>query len=135
MDEVRRALYEKLTGTPAVTGLLSAPDQVWHQRAPVDALPPFVVFHRQSGTRDWTYRLHTRPQLWLVKAVDRGGSASQAEAIDAAVEAALNDAALTVTGQSLLVLRRGSDVEFDEPDGGETFHHVGGLYRLVTQPL
>lgn len=134
LDPVRKALYDKLVATTGLTGQLSSPTAIYHRRAPVDADPPFVIFHRQSGRSRWTFRTSWRDELWLIKGVCRGRSATDAEEIDAAIEAALNDAVLAVTGYTHLLLRRTNAVDYGEDDGAETFHHCGGLYRLAVQP-
>ena len=36
-----------------------------------------------------------------------------------------------LSGGTLVYLRRQSDVEFAEVDGGKTFHHVGSIYRVI----
>lgn len=135
MDPVRDAIHDKIAGTAAVTSLLSSATAVFHQQAPRDTAPPYVLFSKQSGTRVHVFDgPAVRPLVWQVKAVDKGPSASRAEDIDAQLEAALHDAALSITGQSLLYLRRASDVQYPERDGAEIFNHVGGLYRVTTQP-
>lgn len=131
---VRTALHARLAGFEPLTGLLSSPASIWHRRAPREARPPFVLFHKQAGNPRWTFREHTQWDLWLVKAVDRGLTAERAEAIAKQIDVCLNDHELTITGHRLLVLRRESDVSYPEPDGADLLHHEGGLYRLVTQP-
>jgi hypothetical protein len=131
---VRDAIYGLLTGDATLTGLLADATSVYHENAPAEATFPYVVFHRQVGLRDWTFGGEPmRPEVWLVKAVDRGQSAEDAEAIDARCETLLNDAALNITGSTLLYLRRDQDVSFPEVDGQDTYKHVGGLYRLTHQ--
>jgi len=73
--------------------------------------------------------------VWTVKAICRGSSSSQADDIAAAVNVALNDAPITITGYALLNLRRESKLDFSERDSEETWHHVGALYRLDADPV
>jgi hypothetical protein len=67
-----------------------------------------------------------------VKAIDRGSSSDTAEAAQARVQVLLNDASLSISGSTLLYLRRQSDVEYPEVDNGVRYSHAGALYRLVT---
>lgn len=133
MNPVREALYGLLTADLELTGLLSAPGAVHHRKAPATTGTPFVIFHRQAGRPAWTWRTRVDEDVWLVKAVARGGSASVAEQIDERVDVLLTDAALAISGRRLLAVRRDTAVEYGEADGAETYHHVGGLYRVVTQ--
>lgn len=135
MNPVRAAIYTRLSGDAVLTGLLSAPDAIYHRTIPQTGGFPAVVFSRQSGTPGWQFAgAHIQDDVWLVKAVSRGSSASPAEDIAARIDAVLTDAPLAVTGRLLLAVYRQSDVDYDEVDAGERYHHVGSQYRLVTQP-
>lgn len=132
MDPVRNALYDLLTGDTQLTDLLSAPDAIHHGRAPQGTDPPFVVFHLQDGRPRWTYDDYTRWDLWTVKAIDRGMSASTAEDIAARINTLLNDAQLTISDREHLHLRWQSTVSYSEEEAGELWRHEGGVYQLVT---
>lgn len=135
MNEIRRSLYQTLTSTPAITGLLAASDGVYHQRIPQDAALPAIVFHKQAGTPVWQMSsAHIQNDLWLVKAVTVGASATVAEDIAAAVDQTLTDATIAITGQHRLAIYRESDVDYPETDGADVYRHCGALYRIVTQP-
>jgi hypothetical protein len=131
---VRAAIYTLLTADDTLTDLLSSATAVYHEEAPKEAAYPLVIFNRQSGQRVRAFAGEPmRPEVWLVKAVTQSESASTAEAIDARLETLLDDAALSITGSTLLHLRRESDVAYPERDGQDFYRHVGGLYRLVHQ--
>lgn len=135
MSGVRTALYERLAGDQALTGLLSAPDAIYHQVAPQDTETPFVVFHKQTGTPRWQFGGgRVESELWAVRAVDMSASATRAEDIAARLDELLNDAELTIDGATLLAIFRESDIDYPETVGADTYHHVGGVYRVVTQP-
>lgn len=136
----RRALYGKMASDGTLNALLGAPapgyaKAIYHAEAPATAPFPFIIFHKQAGTP--TYALVATPALetdvWLIKAVDRNTSADAAEAAAARLSVLLNDGVLTISGATQLYLRRQSDVEYPEVEDGVTFHHVGGLYRLLYQ--
>ena len=136
---VRRALYGKLSGDTTLNALLAAPatgysKSIYHQDAPEGAAFPYVIFQRQSGRPTEAFGAPSvmENDVWLVKAVDHATSADTAESIAARIQTLLNDAALSISGASLLYLRRQSDIEYPEVANGERYAHVGSLYRLVT---
>lgn len=136
---VRRGLYGKLAGDTTLNALLGAPaagysKSIYHNQAPPNANYPFVIFQKSSGVPTETFAdpsaLET--DVWLVKAIDRNTSADTAEAVASRVAVLLNDATLSISGSTLLYLRRESDVEYPEVSDGVLFQHVGALYRLIT---
>lgn len=139
---IRRAIYGKLSGDTTLNSLLATPPSGWsksifHRHAPDEATYPFVVFAKSSGVP--TYANVTKPafetDVWLVKALDRNTTADRAETVSARLDALLTDASLSIAGGDTVVwLRRQSDVDFEEVEGGENFIHVGSLYRLVFEP-
>ena len=135
-DPIRAAIVARLNGTPAVASRLAAVNNVFHRVAPANAVPPYIVLHRQAGTDDWTFDGPAlEHDLWTVKAVGRGPQSNQADEISAAITVALNDAPITVTGYALLQLRRVSKVDYGEKSDGEQWHHVGGLFRVDVDPV
>lgn len=134
-DPIRAALVQHLLATPAVTSLLGAAGNVFHRVAPRAAVPPYVVLHRQSEVDRWTFAGPAlEDELWTVKGICRGSSSAPADALAAAITAALNDAALSIDGYGLLYLRRESKLDYGEVDDGDQFHHCGGIFRLDAQP-
>lgn len=133
MNPVRDAIRDYLAADATLTALLTdGATGVHYQRAPKDAGAPFVVFSESvQGSPTWTFGgLAFDTDVWLVKAV-AADNVSAAEAIAARVDALVNDAPLTISGQTLLYLRRQSGVVYPEQDGAVTWQHRGALYRLV----
>lgn len=135
---VRRALYGRLAGDTTLNNLLGTPPtgyskSIYYQEAPAGAAFPFVVLNKQSGVPTEAFgdpdALDT--DIWLVKAIDKDSTADDAEAIQSRLQALLNDATLSISGATLLYLRRQSDVEYSETVAGVTYRHAGSLYRLV----
>jgi hypothetical protein len=136
MDPVRKAIFDRLSATPAVTSQLGAVTNIFHRVAPRAAVPPYVVMHRQAETDNWTFAGQPLERdMWTVKAICRGSSATQAEDIAKAITTALNDAAITVDGYALLNLRRESKIDYGEQADAETWHHAGGIFRVDIDPL
>lgn len=136
---VRRAVYGKLAGDTTLNALLGSPasgyaKSIYHNQAPAGAAYPYVVFFKQAGnpTEAFGDPSALETDVWEIKAVDRSTSADVAEAIDERITILLNDATLSISGATLLYLRRQSDVQFPELQDGVTYVHVGASYRLVT---
>lgn len=136
---IRRALYGKLAGDTTLNNLLGTPASgyakaIYYQDAPATAQFPFVVFQKQSGvpTEAFADPSALETDVWLVKAVDRNTTADTAEAAAERVKALLNDATLSISGATLLYLRRQSDVEYPEVSDGVRYVHAGSLYRVIT---
>jgi hypothetical protein len=131
MNPVREALYAALAGDAQLNNLTTG---IHHQTAPQNAATPYIVFNKQAGTPDWAFQGDPiQSDVWQVKAIDRGPSASTAEDIAIRIDTVLTDAALNVDDHAHLYLRRESDIDYPEQDGAETYHHVGALYRLLTE--
>jgi hypothetical protein len=138
MSAVRTGLYARLTADATLKGLLSSTDAIYHREAPRTrangsaVVPPYVILHKQAGTPlyavDGSEALKT--EIWLVKGVCRGGASTPADAIDARLAVVLHKATLTIAGREGLACLRTSDVDYPEDADGETWHHVGGLYRI-----
>jgi hypothetical protein len=135
---VRRSLYGKLAGDSTLNALLGTPatgysKSIYYAQAPDNATFPFVVFNKQSGVPTEAFGAPSvmENDIWLIKGLDRSTSADTAEAIQARIAVLLNDASLSISGGTLMYLRRQSDVEYPEVNEGVQYHHAGSLYRLV----
>lgn len=143
MSAVRTGLYARLTADATLKGLLSSADAIYHQKAPrtrpdkSTVVPPYVLFHKQAGTPQYAVSGDEalKREVWLVKAVTRPGAGydaqQRAEQIDARIATLLHKAELTLAGRESLACLRISDVDYPEDRDGETWHHVGGLYRIT----
>ena len=133
-NPTRLAIYNKLAATGAVTDLVST--RVYFQFAPQGSTYPLITFNRQSGRPDWTSQGDpVENELWQVKGIATGSSsATAAENIADAIDAALQDAIMTVTGRDVLLKPlRESDVDYAEITDGVLYRHAGALYRLMTE--
>lgn len=135
---IRRAIYGKMAGDSTLNGLLGTPatgytKSIYYQDAPAAAHYPIVVFNKQAGTPTETFGDPSafETDVWLIKAIDRSPSADVAESIQARLDALLSDGALSISGGTLMYLRRQSDVDYPETTDGVRFTHAGSLYRLV----
>ena len=130
MNELWQALHARLSGTPALTALLSSAEAVYDTQAPPGALYPLVTFSQQAWPVE-TVDPHRREDAYvLVKAIS-ATSFKDAGAIDAAIDAALDSQPLTVAGHTNIWLRRTEQVRYTETDpAGKNYYHAGGIYRI-----
>lgn len=130
----RKGIYQKLTGTNGVTSKLATNTSVFHGQAPPDAAYPFIIFNKQAKSRARAFAKTTafENEVWLVKAVDRNSTSNRAEEINEAVQAALTNGSLTVTGKTVEDIYPTGDVDYLETEDDQTFRHHGTLYRIVT---
>jgi hypothetical protein len=137
MKAIRRSLYGKMAGDTTLVAFLATPPagyskSIYYQLAPETATLPFVVFSQQSGTPVYSFAERAYDNdLWLVKAVDRSGSADVADDIHARLDALLTDGVLSISGRDQLYLRRESDLEYSETVGGDRYVHAGSLFRVI----
>lgn len=131
---LREAIAARLLATTALTQLLATPTgSVFHRRAPQQSKPPMVVFAKQAGVADYNFggELAQNSESWLVRGVSFGRTTDRAEQIGAAIDAALTDAPLTITGGVVMAIFRESDVDYPEQVGKELFQHNGAVYRIA----
>ena len=132
MNPVRAGLYAKLTATSAITSQLASTDAIYHGQAPPDARWPYLIFHKQAGTKVHAFgAIAFKREVWLVKAVDRNTTSNLAESISEACDAVLDGGSLTVAGKTLADLRHVGDVDYLEDSGDQQFRHHGATWRVV----
>lgn len=142
MNAVRDAIHARLAGDATLLALLGtavAPhtSAIYARQPPpgvgVDGWP-LVVVDKLSGVRRWAFGGQPmRPEIWLVKGVSHGGS-KKAEDIDERCQELLHNYKLTVNGFTHLGrVMRETDVDMTENTDGETYHHIGGGYRVIVE--
>lgn len=128
------AIYNALAGNSALTTALGG-TAIFQWMAPQNTDPPYVVYNKQAGTPQHTFGgVAYENDLYTVRAVTAGPSASQAGTIARLIDAALADKALTITGYAHLFLRRVSDVDYPEVVAGQRHQHQGAMYRVLADP-
>ena len=139
LTAIRRSLYGKLSGDTTLNALLATPaagysKAIYFHQAPAGAQFPYVLFQKMSGIPTETFGdpEFMEGDTWMVKGVDRSPSADKVESIADRVNTLLQDASLSISGTSLLYLRRQSDIEYPEVDEGVLYHHCGAIFRVVT---
>jgi hypothetical protein len=123
------AIYSVLN-VEAVTN--EATGGVFNGLAPQGTEPPFVVFQAMSKVDDYfSYTGRGGAAVYLVKAIDRSIWPKGAGDIDTQIDSVMQDASLSITGYSLLMCRRESDLYLVEDQAGMVYQHIGGLYRII----
>lgn len=131
---IRQALYQALNVASVTTHLGSGSASLVHEVAPPSASYPLCLFNRQSDTSTLRFGGNAFDnQVWQVKGIVRGSSASTAEDIDKAVRDLLDFGTLTISGGSLMFMARISGFEYAENEGDEVYRHAGSLYRVTVQ--
>lgn len=132
---VRQGLYAKLTGTSAITTQVGGTvvPRIYHEMAPPNTTYPLLIFSKQAGTKTRAFQTPEafKREVWMVKAIDRGTTSNTAEAIAAAVDAALDGGTITVSGKQVADLAHVGDIEYLEVDGDQQYRHAGASYAVT----
>lgn len=128
---LQAAMFQKLTTAADVTAALGGARI--YDDVPVRGEFPYLTFGTASA-RDWSTGSDTGHEHFVaVNVWSRGRGRKETEAIVAAVEAALHEAALTLDGHRLINLRHEvSDIRRE--GDGETFAGVV-RFRAVTEVI
>jgi len=109
----QQAVYQALTGDASLMALVSNV----YDRVPENAVFPYVTIGDAVG-RDWSTTTSAGMEYRLaLQLFSRGGGRKQAAGIMERLYAVLHDATLTVTGQTLVLLRYESSAIRLEDDG------------------
>lgn len=127
---IKRALVRKLRdSSPVMTAIVGG---IHEKVAPRRTRYPFIVYGRVAAPYDYVWGSVDFTAMfdvfvWAENQVD-------ASNIDQLVADALNDATLSVSGQTLLACRRVADLDGDtEMDArGRRIYSVGGTYVIQT---
>lgn len=131
--QIKKAIVRKLRTS---SQLVSASTGGIHWRvAPAKVAYPFVVVSRVAAPwkRDWDQQ--EIRSLWDV--MTYAENSVEAENLDALVGEALNEAELTVDGQTQLLCQRVADIDGDDDtdEEGKRIFQIGSSYRIwTTQP-
>lgn len=137
MKPMDRAIYSALTGRAALTALLATTTSIFREVAPPGSVTPYVVFIAQDS--DDRYVFSGRAFEWLpyvVKGVTGPTLDSEAgDDINEQIDLALTDAALSVSGHTLMYARRQGRIHYAEKaSDSDMYYHIGGRYRFGVDP-
>lgn len=122
-------LYSKLTGQASLITALGG-TLIYNKIAPQNPGSKYCIFQWQGGGDANESPTRMRDLLYTVRGIATTQVA--ANAIDAAIDTALHNQALTVSGWTNIWCARETDVNFIEQDaGGVNRYHAGGIYRII----
>src|SRR3990172_6192444 len=122
-------LYSKLTGQASLITALGG-TLVYSGQAPQNPGAKYAVFQWQGGGDMNESPTRMRNVLYTVRGV--ATTKTSALAIDSAIDDALHNATLTVSGWTNIQCQRETDINFIEQDaGGVNRYHAGGIYRVT----
>jgi len=124
------AIYSKLTGSTALTALLSGTTAVYDKQAPIGAALPYVVYSIAAGGPDNICPSPLENVVVSVRAWAETGK--QARAIDQQIDNLLRGTKLTMTnGWVNFWSAREQDIEMVETSTSNQVRYMaGGLYRF-----
>ena len=134
-SNVDNALIAKLGADSALLALV--PNGVYFDEAPAGSTRFVVVSLVDENDEPMFQGRAFEDAQYLVKAVVLNGSGGNAKAAAARIDALLEGGDLTVTGYSLMSMRRVARVrytEVDEQDSSIRWQHRGGRYRVMASP-
>ena len=99
--------------------------------APPNIKAPYVIFQAVSKLDEHSFSGRFGNAVYIVKAISKSPWPKEAGDVDTQIDTALEDAALSITGYTLLYCRRESDFYAVEEEGSEVWQHVGGYYRVI----
>lgn len=116
------AIYSRLA-TPLGSAIYDAV-------APQGGTPPYTVWQVMAATDEYTFNTDSEELEVMVKVISNQTWPGQARRVYGTVHNYMQDAPLSVTGFQVLRCRRVSRLQYTDTD---SFHHVGGLYRVSLQ--
>ena len=132
--QVRTAIYQKLNVAAITASLANGSASIHHAVAPSDAAYPMLLFNLQAETPTHQFTgAHFDAQVWMVKAIAKGGSSSTAEDLAKAIADRLDFKGLAITGADDMYLAREGGINYVEVVSGDVYRHHGNLYRLIYQ--
>lgn len=122
-------LYSKLTGQASLITALGG-TLVYNGIGPQNPGTKYLVYNWQGGGDANESPTRMRNVLYTVRGIATTKAA--ALAIDSAIDDALHNQTLTVSGWTNIQCQRTSDINFIEQDaGGVNRFHAGGIYRVI----
>lgn len=137
MDEINAALYSRFMGDATLTGQL--PGGVHDTLAKQGTTGRRLIFQKipvAQGVDSYTFgnNLVSRRLLYMVKIIDDvpmvAPSKQAAYTALARAHSTLTGTALTVSGYTVMNLRRTGDIDYPEPGDGVIHEHIGHTYEI-----
>jgi hypothetical protein len=128
---LQTAIFTALTADANVKSVLGDPARVYDEVPRSTAMPYLVIGDGKEN--DWSTSTDTGTEHALVLHVwSRARGRKESKTVTATVRAALDDAALALTGHKLIGIKHQSS-EFLRQTDGQTYHAIM-KFRAVTEP-
>lgn len=128
---LQTAIFTALSGDANVKSVLGDPPRLYDE-VPRNAAMPYLVIG-DGKESDWSTSTDTGTEHALVLHVwSRARGRKESKTVTATVRAALDDAALALTGHKLIGIKHQSS-EFLRQTDGQTYHAIM-KFRAVTEP-
>lgn len=136
-SSIEKAIFDTLTNNATLQALgTSGVVTVYHRVAESTEQNPYVVFQSMTPGLD-SYTMSTRAYIeavYKIEAYARGNSNKKAQDMAEAIDAALTDQTIAVTGWGLMYLRREQIIELTDQTAGVLWNRCGGLFRVTVRP-
>lgn len=131
LNATKAAVVTALKADATLTTLASG--GVFDAPAPQGSAPPFITIQLITGMPAYTMGQRAwDDRVWQIKGITTGTSKALGGSISDRIDSVLTDQQISVTGTTLMYLRREQDFDYPEVSDGQTYHHIGGMYRLWT---
>jgi hypothetical protein len=131
--DVQTGVFLRLTGTPAVTGLLAGGANGVFDHVPAGSPFPYIVIGEMRSRPLDTQGVSGNEVFLTLHAYSRGAGMKETKQIMSAVYDALHHAAFTVPNQTL-VLSQAVDSEVSLEGDGLTRHGIR-RFHIITEPV
>ncbi|HUW11737.1 MAG TPA: hypothetical protein VM537_18545 [Anaerolineae bacterium] len=129
MNAVGSALFSTLCAGTALIAKLGG-TAIYNTVAYQGAAFPYVLFFKAAGVEANTSPRRVRKLVYVAKAVAQD-DLQEAGEIDDLIDVLLHEQTLTVNGWGTYWSARDGDISYAEPgEGGVTYFHRGGMYRV-----
>lgn len=122
-------IYDRLVASAAIQA--ACQDRIYRDLAPDDADEPLIVYEA-TPSDDVSFVSTARVQInaeYTIRAVTRGWSFDEANAIADAIDAAMQNAQGEISGRQIVAVRA-RPVSYTTTEKDTRFNHAGGVYRL-----
>ena len=131
MNEVNKAIYNKLQAGTALSALIAGSANVYHLQPPDDTSMPYVIFNLQGGGNENVTPSPLRNLVYFVRGYSTA-SAAAAGSIRTEINNLLDKQTLTLTdGWVNFWMQAESEIEgIDNMPNGQKAYMAGDLYRI-----
>ena len=130
MNEVNKAIFEKLQAGTALTALLAGTASIYHLQPPDNTAMPYVIFSLQGGGDENMTPSRMKNTVHFIRGYS-SASAATAGSIDTQIDSLFHGGTIGVSGWNTFWLAREAEFEqIENLPSGEKAYMAGAFYRL-----